>query len=158
MVRTPDDRRRTQTLRLRIELRSDFRPPNFSREEQFDESRDSDDKQEEHQDAPQFHTPHHGSVHCAIVHVAGLMLSSFRDRAKARDKSRNPLHVASIGIAEGLKRLVLLCMCEAHVHPNEQREHGKRQDGGPLQKEPKHHENEADVLRMPDVRIRVTAS
>ena len=110
----------------------------------------------EHQDAPQFHAPRHGSVHCASSCRWPSALG-FRV-AQSAGSIQEPRCTKRRSASPGLSRLRAVCICEAHVHTNEQREHGRASDDGPSQKEPEHHEMKPTYCGSGRTRVRVTAS
>ncbi len=60
------------------------------------------------------------------------------------------MHVRAIGVAELRQRFTFLAPGESQVHEDEDREHRERDQGGPLEQEPDHDQDEAYVLRMTD--------
>src|SRR3989344_5181431 len=69
---------------------------------------------------------------------------------EARNKRRRARTIARVRLAELALDLLLLASGETHVHVNQHREHGQRQQRRPLYQEAQHDEHEADVLWMAD--------
>src|SRR6516164_1549411 len=69
------------------------------------------------------------------------------------DEARHLSHVPRILVPKFSQSFALLDARQANVHEHENREHRERQQGRPLQQEPKHYGNESEILRMPDARI-----
>src|SRR6516165_585226 len=75
------------------------------------------------------------------------------ERSAPRQESRHALHISTVLVAEFPQSLALLDACEPHIHDDKHRKHQQRQQGRPLQQEAEHDDNEAHILRVPDILI-----